>query len=251
MPSPFPGMNPYLEGPVFWPSFHDDFILTLKRRLANALKSQYHVASQQNVYIHELPDEPGIRIGVPDAYIRGPRPAKAGSIAAFAAPKRAKIPRTIEEIAVPYLTITDRTLEHVITVIEVLSPSNKSGSDRPQYLGKREDYLKSEANFIEIDLLRQGPRLPLLELSPCDYVVMISRPSLRPEVEVWPVQLRERLPEIPIPLREGDQEPIVDLQSVLNEVYDNSTYELSIYRHTPAPPLAASDMAWANEIINV
>src|SRR5690606_15154439 len=117
----------------------------------------------------------------------------------------------------------------VITVIELLSPSNKnSGADRGQYLGKRERVLESPSHLVEIDLLR-GSRLPIKGLPDCDYYVMVSRAEMRPKVELWPFRLRDPLPKIPIPLRAPDPDAILDLKAVLDRVYDGAGYEDYVY----------------------
>ena len=106
-----------------------------------------------------------------------------------------------------YLEIRDRENRQLITVIELLSPSNKKlGSDRDQYLAKQHQLLSSTANLVEIDLLRGGPRMPWLDMPVCDYCVVVSRVAERPRAGIWPIQLRERLPLIPVPLRTGRAE---------------------------------------------
>ena len=109
----------------------------------------------------------------------------------------------IERIS--YAEIRDTRDWQLITVIELLSPANKySGSDREQFLAKRGELLSSHVHYVEIDLLRGGPRLPARKLPDCDYYVLVSRAELRPDAGIWPIGLRERLPIVPIPLREGE-----------------------------------------------
>lgn len=250
MPSPFPGMNPYLEHPSVWENFHNSLIVALRGRLAPAIRPRYFIGLQENVYIHELPDEPGVRMGKPDLSLRSGLPALGGGTATLEAPARARILAPVEEVRVPYLAITDRNREKVVTVIEVLSPSNKKpGEDRSSYLRKRQSLLFSPANLVEIDLLRRGPRLPAEEYPKCDYSVVVSRPAGRPIVEVWPVMLRERLPIIAIPLQAGDDEPRIDLQELLHEVYDAAGFDLVAYRNEPDPSLEADDAVWAKDIL--
>jgi Protein of unknown function (DUF4058) len=141
----------------------------------------------------------------------------------------------------------DRTL---ITAVELLSPSNKrSGPDRTQYLTKRNRYLDTGVHLVEIDLLRGGPRLPLHPSPKGDYCVIVSRAEERPNVDVWPIQLRERLPVIPIPLRASDAAAKLDLQAVLDRVYDGADYGDYIYRFEPAPPLSREDRTWAQQLL--
>ena len=119
-------------------------------------------------------------------------------------------------------------------MIEVLSPSNKRyGPDREQYLMKRSTMMFSTASIVEIDLLRGGPRLPINDLPACDYCVMVFRKSNSPKVETWPIGLREELPVIPIPLKGDFADATLDLQALLNRVYDTAAYEDFLYESPP------------------
>jgi hypothetical protein len=139
----------------------------------------------------------------------------------------------------------------LVTVIELLSPTNKySSPDREQYLGKRGRLLASSTHLVEIDLLRGGPRMPFAAPPPqCTYYVLVSRMEKRPQADFWPVHLRDPLPIIPIPLREGDTDAQLDLQAALHHVYDAARYENYIYDSTPQPPLSSEDQAWAKALL--
>ncbi len=136
------------------------------------------------------------------------------------------------------------------TVIEVLSPANKyKGADRDQYVSKRLQILASPAHLVEIDLLRGGPRLPAEDMPECDYCVLVRRRERHPDLGVWPIRLREPLPEIPIPLRAPDPDARVALQPLLHRVYDAARYRTYIYHGQPSPRLSAEDAAWAAQIL--
>ena len=99
-----------------------------------------------------------------------------------------------------FLEVRARQDLELVTILELLSPSNKKkGTDREQYLAKRRAILASSVHLVELDLLRGGPRLPVEDLPDCDYCVLVSRAEDRPHVGIWPIQLREVLPTIPIP----------------------------------------------------
>jgi hypothetical protein len=150
-----------------------------------------------------------------------------------------------------FLEIRDRGNRQLVTVLELLSPSNKRpGPDRDQYLAKRQRLLASSVHLIELDLLRGGPRLPIEHLPPCDYCVMVSRYEDRPQVGLWPLRLRDRLSTIPIPLF-NQERATLDLQSALHQAYDAAGYEDYIYLHEPNPPLQGEDAEWAQQLIAV
>jgi hypothetical protein len=149
-----------------------------------------------------------------------------------------------------FIEIRDRKSRELVTVIEILSPTNKRpGSDRDQLLNKRYQLLTSAAHYIEIDLLRGEPQLPIEELPPCDYYAMVSRVEQRPHVGLWPTNLRDPLPTIPVPLRDPAPDARLDLQAVLSRAYDAGGYEDHIYASEPEPSLPAADARWVHELL--
>lgn len=253
MPSPFPGMNPYLEQESVWQGFHSRMINTIADALVPQVRPNYIVEIEEHTYIHELPPDQWRFVGRPDVALADQgRAADAGkrSIATMA-PAHATIPIAIDEQKVPYLAIKDRLHRDLVTVIELLSPSNKrTGPDRGQYIKKRLRFMYSSANFVEIDLLRGGSRLPFESLPPCDYYAIVSRVEERPQVALWPLRLRDRLPDIPIPLRPPHGDASIDLQQLFNKIYDAGGYDDYIYAQLPEPPLKAEDAEWAKQFVS-
>jgi hypothetical protein len=174
-------------------------------------------------------------------------PAASGArTAALVAPTRVTILDTVDVQRVGFLTIRDRDGNDLITVIELLSPTNKyAGPDREQYLVKRREMLRSRAHFVEIDLLRGGPRMPPDELPTCDYCAIVSRVEERPEAGVWPWRLRDPIPLLPVPLRPADADATLDLKAAIDQMYDGGRYGNYIYSGSPEPRLAPDDAAWA------
>jgi hypothetical protein len=149
-----------------------------------------------------------------------------------------------------FIEIRDRRSRELVTVIELLSPSNKRpGPDRDQYLAKRGQILASPAHLVEIDLLRGGAPMPADDRTDCDYAVLVSRAEQRPHAGFWPIGLRDRLPVIPVPLRAGDPDARLDLQEVLDHIHDTGGYAYYIYDGTPEPPLRPDDVAWARQFV--
>ena len=149
-----------------------------------------------------------------------------------------------------YVEIRDRRDRELVTVVELLSPSNKhAGPDREQYLAKRMDILNAPVHLVEIDLLRGGPPLPAAGRPKCSYSVLVSRVERRLDAEFWPILLRERLPVIPVPVRSPDPDARLDLQAVLDRIYDDAGYADYIYDGSPRPRLSDKDADWARQFL--
>lgn len=253
MPSPFPGMNPYLEQESYWQDFHQTFIPMARASLAEQLSPRYFVRVEQYVFIHELDGESRRPLARPDLFVKEARPSvRSTSTITTEAPAYAYLPAvSVDEERHSYLSIRDRDGDEAITIIELLSPSNKNpGADRTDYLKKRREFFGAGLNLVEIDLLRAGPRLPFSDVPSCDYLVSVSRASERPRVGLWPIGLRDRLPKVPIPLRAPDPDAWLDLQEILHRVYDSARYEPLLYRQNPQPPLTDANARWAESIIS-
>jgi Protein of unknown function (DUF4058) len=252
MPSPFPGMNPYLERHDMWADFHDRLLVEVSNSLIRQVRPHYVVKIEEYVYLHQLDDEEADRerVGRPDLGVMANRPPTGGwAVAVLDAPAVGTVPPEVELVRIPYLEVRDRADRTLVTAIELLSPSNKSsGEDRDQHEVKWRRLLASSANVVEIDLLRGGERMPWVGLPPCDYLVTVSRREQRPQVGFWPVRLRDPLPNIPVPLRPGQPEPRLDLQALLHKVYDDAGYEDHIYEAFPEPRLPPPDDAWAADL---
>ena len=254
MPSPFPGMNPYLEQPSVWQDFHQRLVTHISEALTGQVRPQFSVKIEESVFIHEpAADERGRRLARPDvAIFETPGHggvAVAESHTTTVAALLASLPDNEFEKH-SSIEIRDRHSRDLVTMIEVLSPSNKRyGPDREQYMTKRSLLLHSDVNVVEIDLLRGGPRLSLTGVPACDYHPMVSRPALRPDVLAWAVSLRDPLPPISIPLRGAAPDATLNLQALLHAVYDAAGYEDYLYETPPEPPRSAEDTAWAGPLV--
>lgn len=252
MPSPFPGMNPYLEQESLWQDFHIGFLNTLKERLVPQIRPRYAVLLERYIYVHEPPQGPSGRRLRADLLVATPR---AGSHHGGTAVLEVEAPTQVEHIAqeverVAYLEIRDNSDGEIVSIVELLSLANKR-DEQPQYLAKRGKLLASTAHLIEIDLLRGGRPMPDANRPDCAYSVLVSRAGHRPNAGFWPIGLRQRLPVIPIPLRHHDPDAHIDLQEILDHVYDASGYEDFVYRGSPEPPLSAEDAKWAQRLLPV
>ena len=259
MPSPFPGMDPYLEDPTVWPGFHNKFVSELEAALTQLLLPNYYARCEERVYISTDID-PGRRAIIPDLHIvtTAARPrtrsvVKAGTTAvAMCEPVEVTV-LLEQEVRESFVKVFSRRTKEVVTVIEVLSPTNKiAGSvGRDQYEAKREGVMRSDTHWVELDFLRDGvPTIARDLYPPCQYTVHVSRANRRQSATVWPIRLEERLPRIPIPLKGDDPDAHVELQPVLDTVYDRSVYSVDLdYTQDPVPPLPPALAKWANKLL--
>lgn len=253
MPSPFPGMNPYLEQSDTWEDFHGNFLIEAQRMLAGNVGPNYFVKYEVRIYLHELSEEERRFFGRADVAVLE-RPGGSGlagvATAVVAAPLELVLP-SAEVRREGFLEIRDRRDRRVVTVIELLSPANKSsGTDQDTYAGKRRSVLASQTHLVEIDLRRGGVRPYPPDLPSCDYYALVSRYEHRPRgVGLWPINLREQLPAIPIPLSAPDPDVMLDLQALLHRVYDAADYGKYIYGEIPQPPLLPADAEWARQFV--
>ena len=252
MPSPFPGMDPYIERPALWRDFHDRFITYLCEGLRPLLKPRYAPLTQARLYVVEAD-----RSIYPDVAIVRPPVASAGSAGVAVLEPDAPTVFALwhEEIREPFITIVEPGANNrVVTTMEVVSPSNKSpGDGRDEYLLKREQTWRSGVNFVEIDLLRVGePTVRLSEenrglLKPHHYLIAVARRWPRQQ-EVYSIPLQQHLPKIAIPLGSDDKDAILDLQAVFTRCWDNGPYpELLQYESSPPGSLTPEEVAWCEE----
>ena len=253
MPSPFPGLDPFLESQL-WDDFHTQFVTIIREMLVPRVRPQYLVNVERYVYMTQPDDEDEVvKIIAPDVFVsdtgHGWR-EYAGRAVATLAPVRNRLPMPKRRRA--YLTIRTKEFREVVTVIELLSPSNKARGDGvAEYLGKRANVQSSTTNLVELDFLRGGQRLPTANpLQPGDYFAFVSRPTEGPDIDVYGWSLRDPLPSIPIPLAEPDPDVLLDLQDVFTTTYDRAGYDYALnYRAPVRPPLSADDAAWVTECL--
>ena len=253
MPSPLPGMNPYLEQEDVWHDFHERVIPEMAGAISVQVMPAYITKVDLHIFIRELPAEDRRLVGRGDFMVAdtgsGRRPSQSASAVAVA-PVYGRVASAVDIERQAFIEVRDRESRELITVVELLSPANKkNGPDREQYLSKRRQLLAASVNLVEIDLLRGLPRLPIEGLPQCDYYVMVSRADERPEVKIWPFLLRDPIPVVPIPLRPSDSDVTLNIQQALHEVYRVAGYGLYMYSGRPQPALTPEQAKWAAEFI--
>jgi hypothetical protein len=258
MRSPFPGMDPYIEACGLWGDFHHDLISEIKNALAQAAPERYLVRAGERSYVVLVEEEgKASRPFLPDVSVtteRRKKPTRKKSGAAVAEPVLSAEPVLMrafieEEHREAFVEIYEATPEQrLVTSIEILSPSNK----RPRtpgydlYLRKRQSLLLGDANLVEIDLLRGGSRMPMLDLWPdSPYTVLVARAKKFDLCQVWPAYFQIPSPSVPIPLAKPDPDIHLALQPMIDSIYRRSRYERSIdYSKPLAPPLEPAEELW-------
>lgn len=255
MPSPFPGMDPFIEAQK-WETFHHRFINQLGDMLVALLRPKYEVNPEERIYVETRPGKRrSLRADVAVSRRTGFHAATLpGPALLDVEPSLFTLPMPEEERE-PFLTITRTHSREVVTIIEVLSPGNKRlGSDgRREYLNKRGQVLQSQSHLVEIDLLIAGERMPTQESlqATTDYCAFVCRAGQRPVAEGFEWTLEQRLPKIPIPLAADDPDAVLDLQSALGAVYDRAGYDYSLDYEAPLElPLRGNHSAWIAKLLD-
>lgn len=258
MPKPFPGMDPYLEDPAVWPDLHNALCVHIREELDQQL-SQRYVARLEVRYVTDFANGREIQIMYPDVNVvehlqvsqQTEDSHTATAVATVAAPVQLNtfIPSREKLTTIEIRETHTKTL---VTIIEILSPVNKRANSpgREEYLQKRGRVLQSHAHLLEIDLLRVGERVPMLDpLPPAPYYVILSRVERRPLSEVWPIGLSNPLPVVPVPLLAPDPDVKLDLDAILTTVYNRSGYAkwINYAVPPPGPPLDSDAIAWIDE----
>jgi len=221
MPSPFPGMDPFLEQEKVWPTFQHQFIGSLFQILLPNLVDRYRARVAQRTYHTETPLFTSI--------IR-------------------------EEHVEEFIQVRNRSDSRLVTVVDVVSPANKiSDRGRAAYLDKRREARAQNASIVEIDLVMQGQ--PLLDYSrdglpEWDYAVTVTRCTQPERYEIYTSTLQKRLPRFKLPLAVDDRDTVVDLQAAFARCYDQGGFATQIDYQKPAPALNNDDdCRWVHELL--
>lgn len=259
MPSPFPGMDPFLEDPEIWPDFHADLAVELKRHLNRQMSAAYFATVEIQSVLDDIEVDIAYKIR-PDVSIYeipvGAVEPLAESVATIAIPaapitRLAPLPTRLRAVRV-YRTDT----RELVTTIEILSPFNKrpASDGLSDFRRKRMFILTSHVHLVELDLLRGGER-PGFEVIDrpldTDYVLLVNRAGVERVSEIWPVALNETFPVIPIPLLPPDPDVPLDLNEAVREVYAGSRYERRIAYQAPlpSPPVRPVLREWVDNML--
>ena len=247
-------MDPYIEACGLWEDFHNDLIIEIKHALARLAPERYFVrAGERSYHVLVEANEKSDRPFVPDVKIttsdRGKKPRKKpGGVAVIEAPTESE-PLTLhavvsEEHREGFVEIyEDNPEQRLVTTIELLSPSNKTFNSEGWHLyhSKRYSALLGGVHLVEIDLLRGGRRPLMRDPWPnSPYTLLVGRADQRLRCQVWRAYFDRPLPSVPVPLAAPDADLTLDLQPLIDTVYELSRYGRSIdYRKPLKPPLSA------------
>ena len=160
MPSPFQGIDPFIECQGLWQDFHHGVIGGVRDEISNRLPDPYFARIDERMRVIEIPARE-VRQILPDVAVLREReaPGARGGLAGTLTLEAEVIPlRYLEEVREAFIEIVHLPERRVVTVIEVLSPSNKSASGRSDYLAKRNAYIRGDVHIVELDLLLGGQR---------------------------------------------------------------------------------------------
>ena len=254
MPSPFPGMNPYIEGPDIWEDFHHNLASEIQYQLTPHLRPRYVATLIPRVDYDEVniaaitpywikPDVSVVRV---DDRLMG-RAAVADAIAP------APLIAIEEDVAEYNVEIKEVKTGMLVTAIEILSPANKRPSHEAfdAYRRKRRDLHRAGVHLLEIDLLRAGVRAVGVDFETDTHYAISLRRSGAGGVEVWPVRLRDTIPVVPVPLFSPDPDVPLNLNRAIQNIYDGAAYDLRIdyTQPPPKPDLAPADAQWLDALL--
>jgi len=259
--NPFPGMNPYME--ERWNDVHSTLLVYARRQLQAQLPEDLVAEVEQTLLVGESEGQPDQAAYRPDVSVREPWEESGGVGVAVAEPIQVAKPVVAKVPPRPNrrLGIID-THGRLITVVEVLSPSNKRGKGGSDYRYTRDDLMESGVNLVEIDLVREGGLLTELfdgdhvtlylrdrdgNLPP--HVVSVFRAARPTERELYPISYQKPLPSFAVPLRTGERDVALDLQSILQQCYEDGAFWMANYRKDPIPKLSPQDANWLDELL--
>lgn len=254
MPSPFPGVDPFVEAQNLWRDFDAKFLSTWQDRLLLQLPDNYDARIEEDVYVIFGEEEisrsiiPDIAVEQTDTGFTEPAPADPTVLADVATATLTLPPPC--EVPHRYLQILRQPERTVVAVLELLSPTNK-GTKFGTYVEKRDEILDTGTHLVEVDLLLGGRKLPMREpLPPGQFHVFISRGDQRPKSTVGGWTLRQRLPRIPIPLLGPDERVVSDLQDVFDTAWERGRYDRAVDYGKPIDSgLSEDDRNWVAEIV--
>jgi hypothetical protein len=228
-------------------------VAALREALNERLPPNYVAEGDQYVCLVDarrgIPERFGKK---PDVFVQEVQPTRGVAVQTLELGAPAEVALAVRRLRQRFLRIRHYPSQRVVTVLELLSPKNKTGPGRQAYLAKRRRYLASGVNLVELDLLRVGSRMPVVRPGPprSPYLLLVVPAWARQRAGAWPLPLREPLPELPIPLTPRDPLVRIPMRACVDRVYDGGRYPAKLdYTRPLDPPLAEADAAWARDLL--
>jgi hypothetical protein len=255
MNSPFPAIDPYVEAQGRWRDLRARLITYCGDALNEVLPENYVAQIEEQIRL--VSSDAVVAVLYADIVVgREPRRQPEPSV------HRATSPMTIEPVTIPLVKgdveeVRDSWIEirrlpelDLVTVIEILSPTNKTGVCRVDYLDTRDEYIDLPVNLVELDLLVGGRRLPMQKaMAPGDFYAQVSRAKRRPDCDVYAWSVRQGLPTIPIPHKGLDHDVPLNLADSFALAYERGRYDRTIDYMRPLDlPLPPDNKAWSEQI---
>ena len=257
MPSPFPGMDPYLEGHL-WPDVHHNLASAIQELIIPQISPGYVARVNPYTVVDTSPEEevgimyPDVEVLLRKDQATEPEAAYLGGGSGALTPPTLSVPEFEKiQVRIPVVEIRDSQGDQLITAIEILSPINKRGPGLAPYQKKRERLHKEGIHLIEIDLIRRGKR-PFYSpyLPKAHYMATLTR-AASDKMAIWAIDVKDALPTLPVPLKEPDDDVRLDLGKALQLIYGRNQYDLSInYQNSPPPPeFSEEDNKWMKGVV--
>lgn len=256
MTSPFPGMDPFLEG-YLWPDVHSSLTNVIKEILAPLISPKY-VARTELYTVDDSSPEEDVGIMYPEVEVLKRKKGSSSEMIAYDSATTAATPVTITipavtsiEVRIPVIEIRDRAKNQLITAIEILSPVNKRKPGLEPYRSKRENLHNAGVHLLEIDLLRRGTRPFAHPYLPKEHYITTLVRAGSWKTEVWAMNVMDKLPVLPVPLKHPDPDVTFDLGKAMNLIYERNMYQLSINYQgkPPIPPFTKEEASWMKDLL--
>ncbi len=250
-PYPFPGMNPYFEAK--WPDVHATMIVHMREHLRRQMPQGLYVGVELGTQI--LKNSRDEKPKVPDAAIwklKEDSPT-------LQEPPNAASPTIAETLAPQVRRLAIRDLDgELLTVIELLSPSNKHGAGAVVHQRKRLGLIESGINLVEVDLARQWG-LAVAQFEEDDvaarlaseagdlppHAVVVFRASTPNVRELYGIRYPVTLPSIRVPVSPEHHDIWLNLQELAVTAHREGQFDLvTRYANDPEPPLSKEDNVW-------
>lgn len=253
MGSPFPGMDPFLEDPAFWPDFHSTFVHAWREAIADGLPDDYEARIDERVY--QVETDPEVRKVIkPDIDVSHGGPvSESRTVGAVATLEPVTMPlEIIDDVREVFIEILHRPERSLAAALELLSPANKEDPGRTEYLSKRNALFRQNVHLIELDFLIGGRRAPSPRPLPkADYYYLLARAEERFDCRVYHWNLADPLPRLPVPLRPPHADVIVDLAQVFATAYERGRFGRTLRYDKPCPaPLSEEQKTWIQQTVS-